>query len=393
MSTGVYRRKTSPYFWITYLDSDRIRRREGTGTTSKSEAANIREDKLAAVRAGKLTFDDSGRKKTVLFKNFAMVAVMLRAGSKFGGYTERDIDILLTNDRAGLKSLTEEVLEAERTGSRPRFKFKSTQTYFTRVKALLAYFGKKDVRSIDSELVSSYIEFRKADITGASINRELSTLSNIYGWGIDAKEFRQMNYRNPVRLKLHQQREADPKIRYWTQAERIRILKECEEAPVFVGVSAQLIADICEVGWTIGMRIKEILHVNVGQVNFELGRAELKGYQTKNGKDRPVPFFTDRVREIFTSRCLNKKSDDLVFDLGGGRISYSAFSRSFEKIVGKAGMKDVNIHSLRKTAAIDLAAYRGKDHIAVMAILGHSDFRTSLRYLEPSLVEELRSRS
>lgn len=317
---------------------------------------------------------------------------MLRAASKFGGYTAQDIEIFLGTDSQKLRELRNELVGVKRSGGKPRFKFKATQTYMTRIKSLLGYFGGMNLLSIDPETVSRFIQHRSGEqVSGATINRELTTLSNIYNWGMDAKEFRDLPLKNPYRAKMHKRREADPMVRYWSRAERESYLEACASLSGQLVVPAEIISGISVTAWTVGMRIDEILGVKVGQVRFDIGRVELKGYQTKNGKPRSVQFFTDRVKAIFERNCRDKKSEEFVFQCQGKDIDNFAFERAFQKVVAKAGIQGVNIHSFRKTAAIDLMVYRNKDAVAVMAILGHQDFKTSLRYADPSLIEELRS--
>jgi len=389
MPKGVYLPKGSSFYWISFVDSNGIRRRESSKATTLAEARNIREDRMAGIRSGKLIFDNTKRKKVILFRDFMRAAILLRATSKYGGYTAEDIDTFLGTDSQKLCALRNDLVAVKRRGGRPRFKFKATQTYMTRIKSLLAYFGDMNLLSINPDTVSRFIEHRTGEkVSGATINRDLTTLSNVYNWGMDAREFRDLPLKNPYRSRLHKRREADPMVRYWSRDEREAYLRACEELQGQLLVPA---ADISQTAWTMGMRIDEILGVKVGQVRFDIGRVELKGFQTKNGKPRSVQFFTDGVRAIFQRNCRNKTGDEFVFQCQGKDIDNFAFERAFQKVVAKAGIQDVNIHSFRKRAAIDLMAYHGKDAVAVMAILGHQDFKTSLRYADPSLIEELRS--
>lgn len=392
MPKGIYLPKGSSFYWISFADSNGIRRRESSKATTLAEARNIREDRLAGIRSGKLVFDNTKRKQVILFRDFVQAAILLRATSKYGGYTAEDIETFLGTDSPKLCALRNELVAVKRKGGRPRFKFKATQTYMTRIKSVLAYFGGMNLLSINPDTVTRFIQNRMGEkVSGATINRELTTISNIYNWGMDAREFRELKLINPYRSRLHKRREADPIVRYWSREEREAYLRGCAELSGQLVLPAEIISGISVTAWTVGMRIDEILGLKVGQVRFDIGRVELKGYQTKNGKPRSVQFFTDRVKAIFERNCRDKKSDEFVFQSKGRDIDNFAFERAFQKVVAKAGIKDVNIHSFRKTAAIDLMVYRSKDAIAVMAILGHQDFKTSLRYADPSLIEELRS--
>lgn len=393
MPKGIYRQKGSSRYTISFVNSDGIRVRKSTKTTSLAEAKEIRRDWEAAVRSGALVFENKERRKVVPFREFAKTAMLTRSVGKFGGYTEEDLNAFLVNDAVKIRALRDEMAQSKRNGQRPRFKFKSTQTYCTRVKALLAYFGDKDIRKIDSDALSKYVQVRKGDkVSGATINRELCAISNIFGWGSDSKEYRQMRLQNPYRRRLHQQLESEPFVRYWSDTERQEYLKACFGAKGFLAMPKNRIAEISETGWTSGMRIEEILGLKVGQVKFDFDRIELKGFQTKNGKPRNVPFMTERAKEIFKRNCQGKGTDELVFEISGREITYQSFYRVFEKIVGIAKVEEANIHSFRKTAAIDMVV-RGRDLASVMTILGHKDFRTTSRYVDMSLVEELRDRA
>jgi integrase len=102
----------------------------------------------------------------------------------------------------------------------------------------------------------------------------------------------------------------------------------------------------------------------------------------KSGKVRAVPM-VDQVAETL-ARLLQRDGfvgdDDLVFpNVAGDPIDPSAFRRRYKAAINRAKLRPLRFHDLRHTfgsLAIDRASI-----VDVQAWMGHSDVKTTMRYL------------
>jgi integrase/recombinase XerD len=141
-----------------------------------------------------------------------------------------------------------------------------------------------------------------------------------------------------------------------------------------------------EVLYATGLRVSELLSLNVADLNLDFGFLVTLG---KGGKERAVPlgqaainwtalYLTVRPKFNRDHRC------KLLFLNARGRaISRQSFWRVLTEYGRKAGIGQVNPHLLRHTFATHLLE-NGADLRSVQAMLGHSDISTTEVYTHVS---------
>lgn len=104
---------------------------------------------------------------------------------------------------------------------------------------------------------------------------------------------------------------------------------------------------LIEVAYTYGWRRSEITGLTVKQVDFAAGVIRLEPGTTKNDEGREVRM-TAAVRSLLAECVRDKQPDDFILGVVGD------FRKRWRKLCQAAGVPDLLLHDLRRTAARDL---------------------------------------
>ena len=126
-----------------------------------------------------------------------------------------------------------------------------------------------------------------------------------------------------------------------------------------------------------GKRRGEILSLNWNNVDFENRLLTLNATNTKAMKTQTVPL--NGLCMDILERCKELQVSDLVFPCSTG-IYFSGFTRTWERIRKRAGLKGFRFHDLRHTYASYLASSGKVDIYTLKELLGHSDIKMTQRY-------------
>ncbi|HET6497761.1 MAG TPA: site-specific tyrosine recombinase XerD [Coriobacteriia bacterium] len=153
---------------------------------------------------------------------------------------------------------------------------------------------------------------------------------------------------------------------------------------------------VLEVLYGCGLRVSELVGLDLPQVDLEHGLVRVRG---KGGKDRAVPiagaaasalgvYLDDGRPHLHAKRSRRPPDRQAAFvNLRGGRLSRQAVFALVKKYGGRVGI-DLHPHALRHSFATHLLD-GGADLRAVQEMLGHSDISTTQVYTHVS-VEHLR---
>ncbi|MDD2430313.1 MAG: site-specific tyrosine recombinase XerD [Firmicutes bacterium] len=138
-----------------------------------------------------------------------------------------------------------------------------------------------------------------------------------------------------------------------------------------------------ELLYATGMRISELLNLNIGDIELEAGYVRTKG---KGDKERIVPLgevANEAIKKYLSAsrpRLLKRPTDAYFVNARGGRLSRQGFWKILKSYASKAGItKDVSPHSLRHSFATHLLQ-NGADLRTVQELLGHADIATTQIY-------------
>ncbi|MBF0291735.1 MAG: site-specific tyrosine recombinase XerD [Nitrospinae bacterium] len=139
-----------------------------------------------------------------------------------------------------------------------------------------------------------------------------------------------------------------------------------------------------ETMYATGLRVSELVSLEVKDINFEMGYLSVVG---KGSKKRSVPMgetALDTIKEYRANSrpklMTGKRLDSLFVTRRGEPMSRQSFWKVVKLYALKAGItKDISPHSLRHSFATHLLE-RGADLRSVQRMLGHSDISTTQIY-------------
>ncbi|HTR26528.1 MAG TPA: site-specific integrase [Terriglobales bacterium] len=227
-----------------------------------------------------------------------------------------------------------------------------------------------ELRAIRRATAQRYVTARLADVSGATVTKELNVLKHLLELAVSEWEYIPVNH---VR-RLKPPKVAPGRVRYLQPTELRAVMEAC---PLWLRPIVALAA-------ATGMRRSEILKLRWVDVDLKGGRILLP--QTKNGEGRIVYLNTLAVQAIsFVAPKDVTRSTNRVFSVA----SPESVSLAFLRLCRKLEIADFHFHDLRHTAASWLRM-QGADIHTVAQLLGHKDLRMAARYqhLSPAFLAD-----
>lgn len=226
------------------------------------------------------------------------------------------------------------------------------------------------------EKISAYLEeLENRDFSPRSRARLLSSLRRFYGYLVREKQIEV----DPVALL------SGPKLgrslpKSLTEKD-VELLLDAPDTKTTLGIRDRT---LLEVLYATGMRVSELISLQSGQVNLQLGVVQVTG---KGNKERLVPLGEQALdwlqRYIDNSRTELLKGqvcDDLFVTNRAKGMTRQAFWYLVKRYAMQAGIKsEISPHTLRHAFATHLLNH-GADLRVVQMLLGHSDLSTTQIY-------------
>ncbi|MCP4487995.1 MAG: site-specific tyrosine recombinase XerD [Gammaproteobacteria bacterium] len=229
----------------------------------------------------------------------------------------------------------------------------------------------------DQASIQAYLAYRyDAGSSARSTARLLSTLTQYYRHLVKTGE-RQDNPTSLIKApKIHRSLPGA------LSEEDVNALFEAPETSTCYGLRDRC---MLEVMYSSGLRVSELVALQMNQINTNIGLVRLTG---KGNKERVIPVGEEALhwleKYIKKSRPKlirqDKSSDALFISSRGTAITRQAFWQNIKKYLLVAGVKtEYSPHSLRHAFATHLLN-NGADLRTVQMLLGHSSLSTTQIY-------------
>lgn len=270
-----------------------------------------------------------------------------------------------------LKTLVTPFLDAKRTFTKPN----SVRCYEDALRRILNFFGDRDVTFLTEKDLETYISHRRETVRDTSINRDLRVLKALFRFAVD----RGLIGREPFRVKLLRVGKKIP-----------RILSRTEIQSLLASAPTPQVRVILLTAVSTGMRHDELVHTNIGDVDFDAGMIRVSqkpDWTPKAYHEREIPM-TEGLKVALKEHIatLAKRTPDApLFQSSTWRGEPVAHFYVNVRAAFKAAnlySKDAKsgLHQLRRTAA-SFMLQGGCDIETLRALFGWSELSTAQRYL------------
>ena len=224
--------------------------------------------------------------------------------------------------------------------------------------------------------IRDYLAFlQEQGKSGATVSRSLASLKNFYAWLVSTGFLEE----SPVSTEIHVDRGEKklPQILTGKEVELLLAQPSCVDSKGFRDKA------MLEVMYATGIRVTELIDLNIEDVNLELGI--LKCSSAK--KSRAIPLYPAALRslsvyikDVRMLMLADPGERALFVNVSGERMSRQGFWKILKYYQTKAGIdKEITPHTLRHSFAVHLLE-NGADLGSLQELMGHSDISSTQMY-------------
>ncbi len=226
--------------------------------------------------------------------------------------------------------------------------------------------------------IGMYLEnLRSQGKSGATVSRTLASLKNFYAYVVSTGFLEE----SPVNGEIHVDRGEKklPQVLSGREVELLLSQPDCVDAKGYRDRA------MLEVMYATGIRVSELIALNVEDVNLDLAMLKCSGAR----KSRVIPLYPAAlralsvyIREVRMGMVADPGEKALFVNMTGARMSRQGFWKILKHYQQKAGIdKDITPHTLRHSFAVHLLE-NGADLGSLQELMGHSDISSTQMYTQ-----------
>ena len=236
----------------------------------------------------------------------------------------------------------------------------------------------KKYNNITKEDIINYIKYLNSELNPKSVNRHIVTLKNYFNF-LEKNSMININpCENITGLKT---KKSIPRV---LSEEDIDKLLDINPKNAFEYRNKAML----ELMYSSGLRVSELLNLNVNDIDFDLNIVRIFG---KGSKERIMPineiatsFLYDYINIYRKTLLKNKVNDILFLNSRGEKLSRQGFFKILKEIAREKGIKkELSPHTLRHSFATHLLNH-GADLRSIQTMLGHENIETTQIYTHVS---------
>lgn len=237
------------------------------------------------------------------------------------------------------------------------------------LKPIIADLGDYHPNALIKDVIYEYIEDRRETVSDSTINKELRSLRQALAWG------RRNEWEMNADIHIPAPTQSPPRRRFLTDGEFEAMLDAAETPHTRLFLSLAV--------WTAA-RSGAILGLKWADVDWSRKIIWFAPEATGSKKrTRPVPINAPLLRELETAKKIARTDHVIEWR----KKPVKSIKRAFYRTAERAGVINVRIHDLRRTAA-SWALMRGASFAEVAALLGDSEevVRKHYAHFSPSFL-------
>ena len=223
--------------------------------------------------------------------------------------------------------------------------------------------------------ISDYLSHLESDgRSAATVSRSLACLKNFYSYVVSSGFLES----TPVTdIKVERGEKKLPQILTDREIELLLAQPVCVDAKGFRDKA------MLEVMYATGIRVTELIDLDVDDVNLELGIIKCAGSK----KSRAIPLYPGALKalsaylkDVRKSMIADPSEKALFVNVNGVRMSRQGFWKILKHYQGTARIeKEITPHTLRHSFAVHLLE-NGADLGSLQELMGHSDISSTQMY-------------
>lgn len=233
-----------------------------------------------------------------------------------------------------------------------------------------------DVIDASQVNISAYLgHLQDEGRSGATVSRTLASLKNFYAYVVSAGFLETTPISSEIRIDRGEKKL--PQILTGKEVELLLCQPQCVDPKGFRDKA------MLEVMYATGMRVTELIDLNLDDVNLELGIIKC----SNSKKSRAIPLYPAALKALSVyirevRECMLAEPDEkaLFVNVGGSRMSRQGFWKILKHYQTTAHIeKEITPHTLRHSFAVHLLE-NGADLGSVQELMGHSDISSTQLY-------------
>lgn len=256
----------------------------------------------------------------------------------------------------------------------------TVSSYMRDIRQYAAWLQQVGIELVDATQlnISDYLaSLQDEGRSGATISRVLASLKNFYAYLAGAGFVEHSPVSSDIRVERGVKKL--PQILTGSEVERLLVQPS--------GFDAKGIRDkaMLEVMYATGIRVTELIELNVDDVNLELGIIKCGASK----RVRSIPLYPAALRalgqylkDVRASMVAVPDEAALFVNVGGSRMSRQGFWKILKHYQNTAHIdKEITPHTLRHSFAVHLLE-NGADLGSVQELMGHSDISSTQVYAQ-----------
>lgn len=236
---------------------------------------------------------------------------------------------------------------------------------------------REEIDVVDAQQVniSRYLTYLDGEgRSAATVSRSLASLKNFYSYVVSSGFLEKTPV---VDIRVDRGEKKLPQILTGREIELLL------SQPVCVDAKGYRDKAMLEVMYATGIRVTELIELDVDDVNLELGIIKCSGAK----KSRAIPLYPGALKalstylsEIRTTMVTNGEEKALFVNISGVRMSRQGFWKILKHYQATAHIeKEITPHTLRHSFAVHLLE-NGADLGSLQELMGHSDISSTQMY-------------
>ena len=240
----------------------------------------------------------------------------------------------------------------------------------------LRTYGNAEFLTAGEETISAYLTYlHNQGRSGSTASRTLASLKNFYNYLVSTGFLSE----TPISSEIHVER-GEKKLPQILSGKEVELLLA---QPACVDPKGYRDKAMLEVMYATGIRVTELIELNVSDVNLELGIIKC----SHSKKTRAIPLYPAAlralslyIRDVRTVMLAEPTEQALFVNVSGARMSRQGFWKILKFYQNKAGIeKEITPHTLRHSFAVHLLE-NGADLGSLQELMGHSDISSTQVY-------------